>query len=148
MVFTSAGGVRDAQLGGIGPQMRHRPRWRARIFRPRLLWKELKMSASPFDNLSKEELLASVRKLARGPAAPAADMTVAKIIDLFLAHCQDRADRNDFSHDALKNYIRDLGLFKEAYGSQTATECKQYNLTAFLQAHPSWRSGWTKMRVS
>jgi integrase len=106
------------------------------------------MSDSPFDELSKEELLAIVRKLATSSTATSTEMTVGQIIDLFLAHCQGRADRNDFSHDALKNYVRELALFKAAYGSQAMKECRQHNLTAFLQAHPTWRSGWTQQRVS
>jgi site-specific recombinase XerC len=95
----------------------------------------------PFENLSKEDLIALLQSLGKNRTP---DLAVAKIVDAYLSHLKIRVEAKDFCAEAFDTHVRILGFFKAMFGPQTVGACRQHDLTEFMKSKPTWKSPWTK----
>lgn len=72
--------------------------------------------------------------------------TVDFIVRQYLDHLHRRLDAGDYSHDALSNIDRELTSFAAAHPLAVG-DCRQHDLTAWLECNPSWESAHTKKRI-
>lgn len=74
-------------------------------------------------------------------------LTVSEVIDHYLMHLRARVASGNFSAQALENMARDLLRFAGRFGSQTMDECRQHDLSSWLDANPQFASNHTRKRV-
>lgn len=72
--------------------------------------------------------------------------SVPRVISLYLDHLARRLASDDYSRDALSNTKRELERFAVAHPF-AVSECRQHNLTAWIEVNPQWESAHTKKRV-
>jgi integrase len=98
-----------------------------------------------YESLSKEELIEILKSL--GKDRPV-EITVGRVIDLYVANLEQRLRDDDISSDMVTHSVYDLLLFKAAYGHQTISQCKQFDLSGFIRDRPALKSAYSKARVS
>jgi integrase len=77
----------------------------------------------------------------KNPAPESPRHTVASVIELYLNYA-----RGKYSPDALAVRLHYLQLFAEDHGWRELNDkdCLPFHLTSWLDAHPDWKSDWTK----
>jgi integrase len=73
--------------------------------------------------------------------------TVQEIIDHYLFDLARRVARGDYSAHAFQDSERELRAFAKAHGTKSLDRCRRHDLTEWLDAHPQWKSNWTRKRV-
>jgi integrase len=73
-------------------------------------------------------------------------MTVAEIVTLYLKHLDSRVAADDYSAQSLDNVRRDLLLFAGKFGAQTIDQCRQHDISSWLEQNPQWKSVDTRRR--
>jgi integrase len=78
-------------------------------------------------------------EIAANPPVDGGDPTVAAIVDAYLDYAHRRDSPRTF-------YERKLYLqqFVDDCGFRRVKECLPYHLTSWLDAHPTWKSDWTR----
>lgn len=71
---------------------------------------------------------------------------VPEIVEQYLSHLRGRVDIGDYSSDALANIDRELRHFAADHPYHVS-ECKQNDLTRWLEQNPQWASAHTKKRI-
>lgn len=74
--------------------------------------------------------------------------TVKTVIDAYLADLEIKVKQNNHSWTAFDNARRDLHKFAATFGTQPIDQCRQHDLTQFLNEHPEWQATNTKQRVA
>jgi len=72
--------------------------------------------------------------------------TVPQVVRLYLANLESRVLAGAYDADAFANATRDLSGFAAQFGVPVA-ECRQHDVSAWLDAHPGWKSAATKRRA-
>jgi integrase len=73
-------------------------------------------------------------------------ITVGEVVEAYLAALAARVEIDDYDGDAFLNVQRELERFAAAHDFAVA-DCKQHDLSAWLDANPSWKSAHTKKRI-
>lgn len=74
------------------------------------------------------------------------ELTVPDIVARYLAALQKRVDADDFSGPHLKDKRRYLGWFSKEFPLRIS-ECRQQDLLAWVERHPTWKSAHVKKSV-
>jgi integrase len=74
-------------------------------------------------------------------------ITVKEVVALYLKSLSARVAADDYSAHGFANDSRDLALFAARFGSQTIDQCKQHDLSSWLEENPQWKSVDTKRRI-
>jgi integrase len=107
--------------------------------------KKTKLFKGPKNAATRAEAEKRLRELLhlrdKNPAPGSPRPTVASVIDLYLTHAAKK-----YSSEALAIRRHYLQEFAEAHGWRELNErdCLPFHLTSWLDAHPDWKSDWTK----
>jgi integrase len=74
--------------------------------------------------------------------------SVRDVVALYLDHLRSRLAAGDYSADHFDGVERELTRFASRYGNQLLADCRRHDLTAWLDAHPEWKSPWTRKRIA
>jgi integrase len=73
-------------------------------------------------------------------------ITVPQVVDLFIANLVSRVATGDYTPQALGDATRDLLRFAARY-PQPLEQCRQHDLTAWLNENTQWKATSTKKRI-
>lgn len=73
--------------------------------------------------------------------------TVQSVVSAYLLHCERQNRAGAFSTDHLANVRRDLTRFATHIGEKLVTNCKQHDLSSWLEANEQWKSACTRQNA-
>jgi integrase len=94
--------------------------------------------------LAAQKLEALLRVRAANPEPESDAHTVTSVIDLYLGHAQRHCSARSF--EERRRYLQ---LFAEDHGWRKADDrgCLPFHLESWVDAHPDWKSEWTRAHV-